>query len=157
MDIDAELKPDHIGSVLQMPFPDKHYDVVCCFQVLEHLPYENFEAALSELFRVARRGVIISLPDAGKVLQLHISKICKKQMFTWPFSRRKEHKFDGQHYWEINKKGYELNKIKDKIQSIGKERSFILEKEYRVWENAFHHFFIFKNIDKDSVPCMIRI
>jgi 2-polyprenyl-3-methyl-5-hydroxy-6-metoxy-1,4-benzoquinol methylase len=40
-DIDPDLKPDHVGSVLAMPFSDAEFDVVCAFQMLEHLEYEQ--------------------------------------------------------------------------------------------------------------------
>jgi len=146
MDINAELKPNHIGSVLDMPFSDKKYDIVVCFQVLEHLPYENFEKALSELFRVAKRSVIISLPNARKILPLNIPKICKMKLVNWPFSRTKKHNLNNRsgHYWEINKKGYAINKIKEKIMETCRKYDYKLEKDYRVWENPYHHFFIFR-------------
>jgi len=148
MDIDEELKPDFIGSVLEIPFLNNKYDVIVCFQVLEHLPYENFEKALSELFRVAKKAVIISLPNAGKVLKLHISKICEKKFFKWLFTKIKKHNFDGEHYWEINKKGYEIKKVLKNMIEIAEKNNYILEKEYRIWENPYHHFFIFrKKID----------
>jgi ubiquinone/menaquinone biosynthesis C-methylase UbiE len=144
MDIDNELKPDYIGSILNMPFHDKQYDVIGCFEVLEHLPYENFEKCLSELFRVANNAVIISLPDAGRVIQLQIPKICHLKMIKKPFAKITEHKFDGEHYWEINKKNYEINKIIKKMKEVAKDFKFKLEKNYRVWENPYHHFFIFE-------------
>lgn len=147
MDIDEELKPDYIGSILKMPFPDKKYDVIGCFQVLEHLPYEDFEKALLELFRVSKKAVIISLPDVGKIPKLHIPIICKMKFFKWPFNRLKEHKFDGEHYWEINKKDYEIEKIIKKMTEIAKEYNFTMKKEYRIWENQYHHFFVFRNIE----------
>jgi SAM-dependent methyltransferase len=59
LDIRPENKPDYIGSVTEMPFEDDSFDIVCCFQVLEHIPYEFFEKSLSELFRVARKVVLI--------------------------------------------------------------------------------------------------
>ena len=48
------------ASVFALPFPDDAFDVVGCFEVLEHqtdpLP------ALRELVRVARRAVVLSVP-----------------------------------------------------------------------------------------------
>jgi ubiquinone/menaquinone biosynthesis C-methylase UbiE len=88
IDIDEELKPDFVGSMLSMEFQDKSYDVVGCFQVLEHLPYEQcFQKALSEMLRVAKKAVIISLPNAGRVIRLHIPKICVKKIIKMPFSK----------------------------------------------------------------------
>ena len=147
IDIDKELQPDYVGSILKMPFPDKKYDVIGCFQVLEHLPYENFEKALWELFRVAKKAVIISLPDAGKTIKLHIPKICRMKFYKWPFQRINQHKFDGEHYWEINKKGYEITKVIKTMTEIAKKNKYTLEKEYRIWENQYHHFFVFRNTE----------
>jgi len=48
--------------------------------------------------------------------------------------------FDGQHYWEIGKAGYSLNKIINEIQKTG----FKVEKTYRIFENPYHRFFILK-------------
>ena len=52
-----------------------------------------------------------------------------------PFPRK--HKFDGEHDWEIGKKGYSLSKIR-KILS----KYFIVEKEFYPPENMWHYFFI---------------
>jgi len=37
MDIADDLGADHIGSVVDMPFADESFDVVGCFEVLEHI------------------------------------------------------------------------------------------------------------------------
>jgi len=50
------------GSVVSLPFADKSFDVVGCFEVLEHLPGELPRQALSEMARVARRAVVLSVP-----------------------------------------------------------------------------------------------
>jgi SAM-dependent methyltransferase len=48
------------ASIFDLPFDDSSYDVVGCFEVLEHLPDPG--AALKELTRVAGKAVIMSVP-----------------------------------------------------------------------------------------------
>ena len=50
------------GSVTALPFPDDAFDVVGCFEVLEHLPGDLPRQALTELARVAREAVVLSVP-----------------------------------------------------------------------------------------------
>jgi ubiquinone/menaquinone biosynthesis C-methylase UbiE len=50
------------GSVVELPFADNAFDVVGCFEVLEHLPGDLPRQALVEFARVARRGVVLSVP-----------------------------------------------------------------------------------------------
>lgn len=54
-----------VGDVLQLPYPDASFDLVVCFEVLEHL--EDHERLLRELRRVlARDGLLlISSPNRG--------------------------------------------------------------------------------------------
>jgi ubiquinone/menaquinone biosynthesis C-methylase UbiE len=51
-----------VGSLTDLPFPDRSFDVVGCFEVLEHLPGDLPRRALSELARVARRAAVLSVP-----------------------------------------------------------------------------------------------
>src|SRR3546814_692103 len=64
LDIDPELKPDHVASVTELPFADGEFDVVCAFQMLEHVPYDVSLAAFAEMSPVANRALIISFPNA---------------------------------------------------------------------------------------------
>jgi SAM-dependent methyltransferase len=50
------------ASLTALPFADKSFDVVGCFEVLEHLPGDGPELALRELGRVARKAVVLSVP-----------------------------------------------------------------------------------------------
>jgi SAM-dependent methyltransferase len=45
-----------------LPFPDKSFDTVMLFEVIEHVP--PIEAILKEAFRVARKNVLITVPNA---------------------------------------------------------------------------------------------
>jgi ubiquinone/menaquinone biosynthesis C-methylase UbiE len=45
-----------------LPFPDKTFDTVLLFEVVEHVP--AIEAILKEAFRVARKNVLITVPNA---------------------------------------------------------------------------------------------
>ena len=141
LDIDENLKPDVIASVLKIPFGENSFDTALCAQVLEHLPYENFSKALSEIKRVVKNDAVISLPHFGPVI-----KFCLKIPFLPPFRLmvklpyQKKHVFKGEHYWEIGKRGYPLKKIKSKIKKSG----FSIKNDYIVFENPLHHFFVLK-------------
>ena len=142
LDLDPDLKPDHVGSATAMPFADASYDVVCAFQMLEHLPYKTALQAFAEMVRVSRRHVVISLPDARPVWQYryHVPKFgTRSLLFPRPILKQPEHVFDGEHHWEINKKGYDLAWV---IKDFG--RLCHLTRTYRVFENHYHRFFVFQ-------------
>jgi len=140
MDIAGDLSPDIVGDVTDIPLEDNSVDVACCFQVLEHLPFEKFPIALAELSRVAKTAVIISVPHSGPTFTLNMKlpgiKALKLVLkFPWP----SVHKFNGQHYWEIGKKGYGLSKIRSSLRTIGR-----IEKDFIPAEDPYHHFFVIK-------------
>ena len=141
-DLAADLEPDVVTNILDLSFEDNKFNVVCAFEVLEHLPFNKFIDALIELKRVATHNVLISLPHWGRHFSID---------FRLPFFKRIRwqkkinimpiaHKFHGQHYWEIGKKGYDIKKIKAAIKSSG----LILEKDYIAFESPYHHFFVLK-------------
>lgn len=51
-----------IMSVDAMEFADDSFDSVICMEVLEHIDLEQFESALSELRRVARKKLFMTVP-----------------------------------------------------------------------------------------------
>lgn len=142
IDVAEDLHPDVVGSVTKMPFADASYDVVCAFEVLEHLPFEEFEKALSEIKRVSRGRVVISLPHFGPPIQFMLKvpflrpiKIAVKI----PYAQK--HQFNGQHYWEIGKRGYAPSKIRAIL-----EKYFTITKEFIPFESQYHHFFVLQKI-----------
>jgi SAM-dependent methyltransferase len=144
LDIDPELNPDHVASVFEMPFDDGEYDVVCAFQMLEHLPFEKSLNAFGEMARVAKRNVVISLPDAAKrwPVMIYVPKLGFKTIhIPRPRLRPPVHEFDGEHYWEINKAGYPLARIEETLAQVAQVG---LLRTYRVDEHPYHRFFIFE-------------
>lgn len=65
--LDANYETPHVrrGSLLALPWPEAHFDVVMCLDVLEHLQFAEQAPAISELARVARPGgtIIVSVPN----------------------------------------------------------------------------------------------
>jgi len=52
-----------LGRAEALEFDDKSFDVVISCEVLEHLPFGAYERALTEMARVARRAVVVSVPN----------------------------------------------------------------------------------------------
>lgn len=139
-DFDKSLDPDVCASVLQLPFKNGSFDVVLCAEVLEHLPFENFQKALKEIHRVSRSKAVITLPHLSlthfyfgiKVVPF-VSKIEGMLKIDYPLARN----FDGEHHWEIGEKWYSLTKIIKEIEKSG----FKIQKSFYPQENPRHQFF----------------
>jgi len=137
IDIDKRLKPNIVSNVTKLPFYSDSFSTIACFEVLEHLPFEKFGICLKEIGRVAKKFVIISIPDIERTIRLKIP-IFGDIMIPFHRIRKIEHNFDGEHHWEINKKNYELEKIINKIKDSGLK----IIRTYRIFENPYHRFFI---------------
>lgn len=140
VDIAEDLQPDVVGSVLDLPFEADSFDLSCAFQVLEHLPYTDFIPAVKELRRVARKAVIISLPDVAACYPFRYSipgRGIGEFILPRPYFKR-AHVFDGQHYWEVNKKETPLKVVLRDLESAGLK----LKLCRRYPDNIYHRFFV---------------
>jgi len=138
LDTAKDLKPDIIGSVDNIPLREKSFDLICAFQVLEHLPFDKFEKSLKEMARVSKKNVLISLPYCNISLSFRLKiPLIPEIKFSLTIPQFfKKHKFDGEHYWEIGARGYSLNKIKNIISKY-----FKIKKVFSPYENKYHIFF----------------
>jgi len=137
VDVAEDLHPDVVGSVLKLPFADKSFDVVCAFEVLEHMPFEQFDRALAELCRVARTNVVISVPHFGPMISFSLKLPFLPQLrIAWKIPFPKKHIFNGQHYWEVGKRGYSVSRIRKILSRYG-----AIERDFIPFANEYHHFF----------------
>ncbi|MCJ7631551.1 class I SAM-dependent methyltransferase [Candidatus Bathyarchaeota archaeon] len=147
LDIDRRLRPDIAGSVLNIPFRDETFEVVACYEVLEHLPYEHFSKAMLEICRVSNSHVLLSLPDTNRVYRVYIQipKLGEfKELIEIPRLKKPIHHFDGHHYWEIGKAGSSLKRVINDIVKL----SVYPERTYRVFEIPYHRIFVLKKLKK---------
>jgi len=142
VDINRDLEPDFVCSVTELSSTLKSkYDIILCAQVLEHLPFSEFEVSLKEIAKICERYAVITLPYGGIDFSLiaYLPRIGLKKILSVKIPFPRKHKFNGEHYWEIGKKGYSLSKIRGIIS-----RYFIIEEEFCPPENMWHYFFILR-------------
>jgi 2-polyprenyl-3-methyl-5-hydroxy-6-metoxy-1,4-benzoquinol methylase len=139
VDLDGRLNPDVTASVTNLPFGNNEFDVVTCFEVLEHLPFADMPRAMAQLCRVSKRHIVLSFPDAGRFLKLFLKmpKIQIKLFVPLPFLK-KSHVFDNEHFWELNTK---QTSIKD-VESVIYNAKIKQLDHFRPFECPDFHFFV---------------
>jgi SAM-dependent methyltransferase len=143
-DYEETLNPDVVADVRELPFKDNEFDVVCAFQILEHIPWEDFPIALSELRRVSNKNVIFSVPYTPVSIEMVIKSSILKRLFnTWTFELfinlafiTRKWKYDGVHYWEMGKKNYSREKVRNMVKQY-----FTIVEEKRV-DLSYQYFFV---------------
>ena len=142
MDIDKDLTPDFVGDISDSSdLPNEKFDIVCAFQVLEHIPFNKFEVSLQNMKKLSNKYIIISLPYKkvwlGFCIKLPLIKTIKINLSFPMFWVT--HKFDWQHYWEVGAKNYSVSKIKKLLSKY-----WVLEEVIFPFENMYHIFFVLK-------------
>jgi SAM-dependent methyltransferase len=144
-DFDPELGADITADVRRLPLADGSFDLVMACQVLEHIPFQDFETALVELRRVTRKIALISLPCR----MLALSVLCRFSAIERLF-KRKHVEFslriprsysgldtNGEHYWEIDRSTVPLKEVRQLIS-----RHFKIAYEGYPAFNKYHYFFV---------------
>lgn len=143
-DFDKTFNPDVVADVRDLPFKDNEFDVVCAFQILEHIPWEDFPTALSELQRVSKKNVVFSVPYTPVSIEMVFKSSIFKRLFnTWTFKFfinlafiTRNWKYDGVHYWEMGKKNYSREKVRNVVREY-----FTILNEKRV-DLSYQYFFV---------------
>lgn len=72
------------GDVTNLQFDDGAFDVICCLEVLEHIPSGLLARACSELFRVVKHELIIGVPYRQDTrLGRTTCRTCRKKNPPW--------------------------------------------------------------------------
>ncbi len=119
-DIDDTFRPDHLGSVHDMPmFESRQFDAVIASHVLEHLPEPYLDRALAEIARVGGFALIY-LPVAGRHMQVRLSPGFRGIDLSFILDLFNYfHRPSGiaakycqrQHYWEVGMRGFRVHNL----------------------------------------------
>lgn len=149
LDFDKNLKPDYVGSVTDIKkiLGKNKFDVIICCQVLEHIPFSEFENTIKQLCKCSKEALILSLPNHNRrisfsfsipKIKTHKKVLLFKNHLTKPWDINKNG--FGEHYWEIDAKGCPTRKtIKNIVKKYFASLNF-----YTLFENPYHMFFILK-------------
>ena len=142
MDFAEDLDPDKVGDIRDMPFEDDSFDLVCAFEVLEHIPKKDLDKALKEMKRVSREHVLVSVPQHARYIALKgRMPLIGKFSFRLRLPKGKENsQFDGQHYWELNSDKMSFKEFEEKL-----EKYFKIEKQSVTETNTNHRFYLLKS------------
>jgi len=148
LDLDPALKPDYLLSATDKNIAEKikKVSLIIASEIFEHVRYPDFLDACRRLQSVTD-FMILTLPDTNeKSLSFGIRlrlPLFNKISTLWKIRYgRVSHKFDGEHYWEIGKKGFPAHKIRKDIRDCG----WIVESEHINPDNPYHRFFLLKKI-----------
>lgn len=141
-DIDASLKPDILGNLLDIKEKIKEkFDLIVCFQVLEHIEFMHFENIVSDLAKLSNSYIIISLPIAGRI-PFHLQGKILKSIFSFEFIIRTKYKYSIglTHHWEI---GSSRSTSKKNLRTILNNYFEIID-EFRPSGQTYHYFYVLK-------------
>ena len=135
------MNPDYVGDINSLSsIVDKKFDITVCFEVLEHIEFTDVSNAISELRKVTKNYVIISVPQTRLYVSLAFkfpTKHIARSMVSLPMPLK--HKFNGEHYWELGKKNFSRRKFRSIL-----DNNFATYSEYTDPLNPYHRFFICK-------------
>ncbi|MFH1170780.1 MAG: class I SAM-dependent methyltransferase [Candidatus Vogelbacteria bacterium] len=144
-DFDSRVNPDIISDVRQLSCGDNSFDCVIACQILEHIPYDEFETVLENFARISKRFVLISLPQRNTGINLilkfpFIQTLFKRKFFDWSILfpvRFPGFEKSGQHHWEID--GWTIYRRQVRRSM---EKHFRILQEFSPPLNKYHRFFI---------------
>jgi len=145
VDINIDNKPDVIADIRMLPFKNNSFDVIASFEVLEHMPFEDFSPTLLKISRLSKY-LILSLPDAYYCMRIYMM-LPLLGIFNMLISGTKSKdkliknkNIKNTHFWEIGRGDTTLNKVIRQIQISG----WGIQKTYRNFDKPYHRFFVCK-------------
>jgi 2-polyprenyl-3-methyl-5-hydroxy-6-metoxy-1,4-benzoquinol methylase len=149
LDIDKTRDVDFVADITKLDetLPaGMTFDAICAFQVLEHLPFDQFETCLQNIARRANPHVFISLPYRGLRVRFgfwwgdHHLTFGHKFMLPW------RHKPIPEHCWEL---GYPIGARK--VTNIMRNHFDVVDKGF-IRENPYHYMWQLKRRGELAAP-----
>lgn len=123
VDFADDLKPDIVSDIKNIPLKDASFDVVCSFQVLEHIPWDEVPEALREMARLSKNYVLFSVPDNEEmkepILSIRFTLLSRSIGYTLKRKRYNGVSNEKEHYWEIGVNGASNIALKEIINNSG--------------------------------------
>lgn len=141
IDLDPALRPDVVAALPDLPLRGDAVDCVLCCQVLEHMPWEASRAALREMYRVARKGAVISVPSVQRGVALVAFGPVRdgSRAIELPALGASRIRNRREHHWELGA-GVSLAQFRAAIAEAG----FAVAESFRPVTWMYHHFFVLK-------------
>lgn len=147
-DFNESLSPDIVGDVRDVEsLIEKKYDVVLCARVLHHLPFQDLDAVISSLLKVATKRLVVTLPVNDMRIYFFTrytsSGLFSKTLPVPLFLKKCISIILGKNYgsglWMLND-GKSMKYVS--FVELLKKR-FPLVKQYRIEEDMSHAVFVF--------------
>lgn len=142
-DFNKKLNPDVLGDIRMLPCKNNSFDVVCAFEVLEHIPFGDVESAIHEMHRITKQYVVISVPYPGICLEWifksNLLKNSKRIIFKIPFFLQSHNKTGNTHQWELGRRTTTKKQFESKIMEM-----FDIVHQFSPYLNDYHHFYVLK-------------
>lgn len=151
-DFNKKLGPDTVADIKNLPFKEDKFDVILACEILEHIPFKDVQTTVSELHRISKKNVIISIPYSCFysvfAFAINLPYFYKRinlgleiPFFTHRFKVKPESPegIGDAHQWEMGTKYYSKKKVRDLLNKY-----FEIENEFHPILNPYHYFFILK-------------
>lgn len=140
-DINENLAPDHVLPVqqLQKVFLPGEFDLAVCCEVLEHIPFEEFEPAIAAIASVADR-LYLTLPNYRKFFGFsgYFDVPRLRTLFNIGIYLPIPRKITPEHFWELDSASH--SKTANIISIIEKYFPKVNTHNYKL--NRYHRAFI---------------
>jgi hypothetical protein len=117
-DIDADKSPDIVGNVVDHRF-DRTFDCVMAFEILEHIPYEEFERVIKRMPEYVDRYAFISLPRNLASISSGYIKFPRIRPMSWNLRFKRRKLVSENHHWELDYGPYSIGRVEGFLRQCG--------------------------------------
>lgn len=140
-DINKNLNPDYELPVqkLDTVFAGGQFDLAVCCEVLEHIPFEEFEPAIAAIAAVSDR-LYLTLPNYRKYFGFSgfFDVPLLRRLFNFGIYIPIPRKIIPEHFWEVDSNS--KSKTKNIVQIIRKYFPYVEMHNYKL--NSYHRAFV---------------